>query len=197
MIAIKDILNTHCLSLNSVEVSLESISGNVPIYIVLTDTKTRFSKISKWITKDPYNHVSLSLTESLDELYTYTLVTKDNGIRGGIMVERKEDLIGANYSLYNMYVNEDTWLKLKETLDEMSSNPPGTKYNHLSLINAILGKPVFKNDAINAYICSQFVVEVLRRVGISIFDGRDSSTVKPYDLIKFKSLKHVRRGKIK
>jgi len=183
--------------IRDLEISLEAIVGDVPIYIVLTDTKTTFSKISKWVTKQPYNHVSLAFTEDMGTLYTYAIVTTDNGRRGGVKVERRELLAGAHYSLYRLDVNEGVALKVKSLVDSMVEYPPGTRYNHLALINAVLGKPVFKSDSVNSYICSQFIVEVLREAGVPLFKGRDATTVKPYDLVKYKALKHVRRGKFK
>lgn len=63
---------------------------NAPsIYILLTDTKTQFSKVSRLITGDPYNHVSLMLTDNFDDpIYTYALNNGISSVKGGFMPRR-------------------------------------------------------------------------------------------------------------
>lgn len=193
------------MDINKLELSLEGISlleladdepvGN-SIYILLTDTKTRFSKLSKVITKAPYNHVSISFDHSLNELYTYALIN-ETGFKGGLKKENWDKLKGANYSLYEMKVPLTTLNKIKHRVKELESNVSNTKYNHLGLINAIFKKEIFNSDTSSTMFCSQFVVEILRFAEIDLFNGKSSSTITPYDLVNSKLLKFVRRGKIK
>ena len=167
------------------------------VYILLTDTKTRFSKISRLITKDPYNHVSLMLSDSFDEpIYTFTLSSFTNGIRGGFQIENKEHLRGANYSLYRVGVTEDIFTKISDKVVGYANDPQSTSYNHLGLFNALFRKDIFSNKDSQAGICSEFIVEVLKFSGINLFNFRSSSTIRPYDLVKSKLLKFVKRGKI-
>ena len=41
------------------------------IYIVLTHTGTALSTIIKYYTKDEFSHVSISLDEELEEMYSF------------------------------------------------------------------------------------------------------------------------------
>lgn len=167
------------------------------VYVLLTDTKTQFSRISRFITTDPYNHVSLMLEESFDSpIYTFALNNYRNGYRGGFMIEDRKDLKGSLFSLYKLNVTTEIYQKIKERVEGYANNPESTSYNHLGLFNAIFRKNIFSNKDAQAGICSEFVVEVLKFSGVNLFKSIVSSTVRPYDLIKSKLLKFVRRGKI-
>jgi hypothetical protein len=165
-------------------------------YILLTDTKTRFSKLSKLITEAPYNHVSVAFDHSLKTLYTYALMNA-NGIKGGLKQETWEELEGANYSLYEIKVGIATLNKMKSRVKELEENAGNTRYNHLGLINAVFKKELFSSDKDSVMFCSQFVVELLRFSGIELFEGKSSSVITPYELVKSKILRFVKRGKIK
>lgn len=167
----------------------------VPVYILLTDTKTRFSRISRLVTKDPYNHVSLSLTEDFQELYTYALVSV-NGMKGGLKLETREMLKGANYSLYRLDVTESIHAKLVDLLEDVEQRINQTRYNHLALINLIFKRNIFDSGEDSKMVCSQFVTEILKAAGVELFNNRHSSTIRPYEFVKSKLLKHVKRGKI-
>lgn len=167
------------------------------IYVLLTDTKTQFSKVSRLITGDPYNHVSLMLTDSFDDpIYTYSLNNGISSVKGGFMVEDRANLFGSFYSLYELKVTDAAFGQIKERVEFLAANPDQTRYNHLGLFNAIFRKNIFSSTDGQISICSEFIVEVLRFGGIELLKGRIGSTIRPYDLVRSKLLKFVRRGKI-
>lgn len=178
--------------------SLSEAPGEQYIYVLLTDTKTMFSRFSKALTGQPYNHVSLMLTENFDDpIYTFSLSNGLNGIWGGFMVETREELKGSKYSLYRLGVTIDVFQKIQDRVVGFLNAPDKTKYNHLGLFNAIFQKNIFSSDDAQVGICSEFVVEVLKFGGVSLFGNRAGSTVRPYDLVKSKLLKFHKRGTIK
>lgn len=166
------------------------------IYILLTDTKTRFSKLSKIITKAPFNHVSIGFDSQLKEFYTYALVNQ-SGFKGGLKKETWDSLKGSNYSLYEIKVPLGTLQKIKFKVKELEKNINNTSYNHLGLLNALFKKNIFNSDSDNTMFCSEFVVEIFKFAGVELFNGKNSSTIQPYDLVRSRLLKFVKRGKIK
>lgn len=179
------------------EMSLLNIEGDHKLYILLTDTKTTVAKISKMVTKQPYNHVSVAFDDKLTEVYAYAINTSTNGMRGGLMREG-DDLKGASYSLYSISLSQEALDKVKSKVFELSSEVNDTSYNYLGLINAIFRKDIFLVEDSKRMICSQFVVELLRTSGVDLFKNiTTSSVVRPYDLVRSKLLKFERRGKIK
>jgi hypothetical protein len=180
---------------------LDASKEEVPtkdIYILLTDTKTLVSKVSRMVTGDPYNHVSLMLSEDFDEgIYTFSLSNGLNGIFGGFMVEDRKNLKGSHYSMYRVAVTNSVYDKIKLKVTDYINAVDKTSYNHLGLFNAIFKKGIFKSEDGQTSICSEFVVEVLKFAGVELFAKRLASTVRPYELVKSKLLKFHKRGVIK
>lgn len=194
------IISNEALELTDLALALESISKNntedASIYILLTDTGTTFSKVAKFITKQPYNHASIAFDNSLTTLYTYA-ITNANGLKGGLMVEDNNNLKGSRYSLYALPVNNEVFNQVKTKVESMVNNVPGTGYNHLGLINAIFRREIFDSETDSRWFCSQFIVEVLKASGVELFKNKPSSFVKPYDFVKSKLLRFIKRGVIK
>ena len=185
------------ISLSLEELSFESKDEKY-LYVLLTDTKTRFSKISQLITGQPFNHVSLMLDYNFDVIYTYTLSSPDSDSQGGFMIENKEDLKGSKYSLYSMAVSETAWQKVKDKVEYVQSKAGETSYNLKSLVNAVFNNVFLNKDKENdlSMICSEFVVTMLEESGVSFKNSKGKTIMRPYDLVKHKSLKHVELGTI-
>lgn len=187
-------------NLTEIGLALESLAEghghSYPIYVLLTDTKTGFSKISRLVTGDPYNHVSLTFDEEFSEIYTYALVN-NNGLKGGLKLEDREVLRGSRYSLYRIDATKEAYEIVREKVREIERTPQLTRYNHLGLINAIFKKDIFKSEDTMKMICSEFVLSILNAAGIQLFKKKKYSSLRPYDFVKSKLLKFVRRGVIK
>lgn len=183
------------LSLEAInEIESKNSANPSYLYVLLTDTGTLFSKVAKKITNQPYNHVSIILDKYWEEIYSYDLVNS-NGLKGGLVKENLTVLKGASYSLYRIAITEEKYKDVTEVVKNMSNEINKTKYNHLGLINAIFDKEIFETNK-ETMICSQFVVEILKVSGLTFFNKKPSSTVKPYDIVKSRMLQFVRRGKI-
>ncbi|MFS8630040.1 MAG: hypothetical protein LOD92_02505, partial [Bacillales bacterium] len=62
--------------------------GKKAVYILLTDTGTLFSRMIKFYTGAPYNHVSIALDEKLDQLYSFGRKVYCNPFSAGFIHER-------------------------------------------------------------------------------------------------------------
>lgn len=188
--------NEYTLTLEAMDIIESKLDkDSKALYVLLTDTGTSFSKIAKMITGQPYNHVSIMLTPSFDEVYTYNLTTTANGLSGGLLKEDQQGLHNSSYSLYKISITNKGYEQVKTLIYSLSDDITQTSYSRLGLVNAIFQKDIFKT-AKEAMICSQFVTEVLRAAGIEIFTNKHSSTIRPYDIVKSKMLQFVQRGKI-
>lgn len=172
-------------------------SGEWPVYILLTNTNSLFQRIARRITKDPYNHVSLALDADLNTIYSYSLFSKENGIFGGLVKETRERLLGSKYSMYTINLTENQYTLVYDKLRKLEDGSSNTSYNRLGLFNAIFNKDIFKDENDDQMICSQFVDVVLRAAGIELLNDKLGSRVKPYDFVKSRLLRFVRRGVIK
>ena len=59
------------------------------VYIVLTYTGTILSKIVKFYTRKEFSHVSISLDEKLDEMYSFGRIHAYNPFWAGFVHENK------------------------------------------------------------------------------------------------------------
>ena len=59
------------------------------IYIVLSQTGTVFSRALKFFTHAEYNHASISLTPTLDKMYSFGRLNPYNPFIGGFVEEGK------------------------------------------------------------------------------------------------------------
>lgn len=167
------------------------------VYILLTDTKTQFSRLSKLVTRDPYNHVSISFDRNFKEIYTYALQTAKNGIRGGVKKESRRILKGAQYALYKINVTNEVYEKIKTQVKYFTKHITDTSYNHLALLNTIFQKEIFKSRDKMQMICSQFIAVIFESAGVQLLKDRAASTIKPYEFVKSKLLKFVEEGIIR
>ena len=188
------------LTLSQEACALEALAhqedASYAVYILLTNTGTVFSKMAKRITKQPYNHVSVGFDSTLSKFYTYHFFTTDRPL-GGFHIETPEALKGAWYSLYKLYVTPEIYSQLVLKVQELEKDHKATRYNYLGLFNAIFNKELFKSENKLKAICSEFIVNLLLEVNVQILDDRSGSRVKPYDFVRSKLLKFVRRGKFK
>lgn len=176
-------------------ISLEDAVGaaKAKVYIVLTNTKTAFSKVASFITRQNYNHISLSFDRDLKELFTFDLGENT------IMVETidKFDPL-AEFIVYSIDVTMEALRRIREHIEHIMRNSRSFVYSRLTLlkatINQLLGVKVFEHDETlrNEYICSTFVAELLRTANIKLF--RDDRIPAPHDFKGNKALKYEFRG---
>jgi hypothetical protein len=168
--------------------SLLTSDNKYPIFVVLTDTGTAVSKVIKKFTKDPYNHVSVSFDKDLKTLYSYF-------IGSGFIEESINRLKNARFSLYVVYVTKQIYIKIKNKIKGFVKNKEKTSYNFGEMVNIIFKKEVFKKEDSMKMLCSEFVNELFKMVGINLFKRK--SFIKPYDFINSKLLRFVKRGTIR
>jgi DNA polymerase III alpha subunit (gram-positive type) len=179
-------------------IALESLSTDPDkkyVYVLLTDTKSMFSKVARHITGDPYNHVSVALDDTLTTGFTFNISNGLSRTGGFLREDLKKEMRGSRYSMYRVAVTPEMYLKLENRLNDYFTKVSETSYNFFGLVNAIARKGIFKDEE-GQMICSQFVASLLHEIGITIFKNRPLSAVRPYDFVKTKMLEFVKRGTI-
>jgi hypothetical protein len=168
-------------------------AAKAKIYIILTNTKTAFSKVASLITRQNYNHISLSFDRDLKELFTFDLG------ENSIMVETidKFDPL-AEFIIYSIDVTMEALHRIRERISYMIKNSRSFVYSRLTLlkatINQLTGVKIFEHDETlrNEYICSTFVAEILRIANVKLF--RDDRIPAPHDFKGNRALKYEFRG---
>lgn len=165
------------------------------IYVLLTDTGTKFTRLIKRYTSAPYNHSSLALDKGLREVYSFGRKCATNPWSAGFV---QEDIYEGVYRHFpatrcvvlklNISVNQR--VELKRLLQHYNRNKEAYKYNLLGLFFLTMRISFAPK---NAYFCSQFVAEVLRRIDLNLWN-RPSALVTPNDFLIHPALEIVYEG---
>ena len=165
------------------------------IYIVISQTGTWLSTLIKLYTKQKINHVSISLENSLSDMYSFGRINPSNPFSGGFAQESIYDGVykmfpNCRCAIYRITVTDEQYNKVKEIIEEFKRKRHHYRYNFLGLFYIVLhmDKPRKRH-----YFCSQFVSEVLTRSGIAKFD-KPFHLVTTKDFLKLPNLQPVFEG---
>ncbi|MDF2723630.1 MAG: hypothetical protein K0Q59_3305 [Paenibacillus sp.] len=168
-------------------------SGSV--YVLLTDTGTLFTTLIKSFTAAPYNHASLALDANLNELFSFGRKYPKQPWSAGFV---KEDVYegtfrqfpGTRCALLRLQVSQqqrDDAIRIVQTFQREGQ---AYRYNLLGLFGVLVNVDIGPK---NAYFCSQFVSETLRRSGLPLWD-RPSALVTPNDFLRHPAFETVYEG---
>jgi len=165
------------------------------VYIVLTDTGTKFSRVIKRVTGAPYNHASLALSEELDPLFSFGRKDKRLPWLAGFVREcRSDGQLAAGgrtrCAVYALSVDAARHARISAELERFEREADRYGFNYWGLLN-FLAPLNLKTP--NAYFCSEFVAEVLRRAGVEPA-GKPPYATAPHDFMAAAPLRLVYEG---
>lgn len=155
------------------------------IYIVLSQSGSIPSRFLKFFTHDEYNHVSISLTPTLEKMYSFARLKPNNPFVGGFVEEGKD--IGTFKKFKNTIVNvlevpvaDEKYNSIKYFIDYFIKNKSDFKYNYLGVFLAALNLNWMPK---HKFYCSQFV-----KLCLSCFDIANAfelpKVVRPMDFLR-------------
>ena len=138
------------------------------VYIVLSQTGTALSRILKLVTRAPYNHSSIALTEDLKTMYSFGRLHPYNPFRGGFVEESPSHGTFKRFKNTKVMVLEteisaDLYSELGQLIQQMLTEKASYHYNYWGLFLAALRIPVKKR---NSYYCSEFVKAMVLRMNL-------------------------------
>lgn len=168
-----------------------------PVYVLLTDTGTLFTKVIKRFTNAPYNHVSIVFDSKLNEVYSFGRKYPRNPLIAGFI---KEDVYFGTYRyfyntrclLLKIDVSSKEYIRIRNVIQSFNMNKDIYSYNLLGLIGVAVRHPVYQR---NKYFCSQFVADVFEKSGLNLWD-RPSALITPNDFKDHPRFQVVYEGKL-
>ncbi len=142
-------------------VQFEYFSKNV--FVVLCQSGTIMSKFIKKITKDDYNHASISLDENLNEMWSFARYFAYYRFYGGFVKESMEKGVLKRFKdiqglVIKFEVGEEKAKKLRDKLNEMFKKQKQYKYDLIGVIFAGFGKKKVRNKK---FYCTEFCRSIL------------------------------------
>lgn len=155
------------------------------IYIILSQSGTIISRTLKFFTRDDYNHVSISLTPTLDKMYSFGRINPRIPFPGGFVEEGKDKGLFKKCSktkaiVMEIKVSEEKYKCIQYFISYFQKHKEEFRYNYLGVLMALFKKHYTSKKR---FYCSEFVKECLRCFDIG--NSNDLPTiVKPIDFLK-------------
>jgi len=168
------------------------------LYIVLSQSGAITSKILKFFTGDEFNHVSISLSSTLDKMYSFGRINPNNPFVGGFVEEGKDFGTFKKYHktiamVLELTVTNQQFNSIKYFINYFVEHKKEFKYNYFGVLCALF-KMNYRNR--RRFYCSQFV-----KVCLSVFNVENASelprVVKPIDFLQLKNKNIVYKGLLK
>lgn len=168
------------------------------IYVVLSQTGTMFSRALKFFTRAEYNHASISLTPTLDKMYSFGRLNPYNPFIGGFVEE------GKNHGTFKRFyktqamvlefkVSVEKYKAIEYFIEYFKTNKREFHYNYLGVLFACF-KMYHKSS--KRFYCSEFVKTCLK-----VFDIENAkelpNIIKPIDFLKLENKNIIYTGFLK
>jgi hypothetical protein len=152
------------------------------LYIVLTGTETMLTRAISVYTKKKLNHVSIAFDSQLKDVYSFGRKKEHNPFRGGFIKEnfRSNFFNNSICEVYAIDVPEESYIKIYDKIQYMTSQKDTYSYNFLGLICVMLNIEL-KRD--NYFFCSEFVATLLKEGNVGM-DLDNPSFVQPHHFIE-------------
>ena len=168
------------------------------IYIVLTHTGTALSTIIKYYTKDEFSHVSISLDEELEEMYSFGRLNPYNPFWGGFVHENIKNgtfkrFKNTRTDIYSLNIEDEQYNRLVKIINHFKMNTQKYSFNILGLECVSIKRKIRRK---NNFYCAEFVKHVLKSVGITSV-AELPEIIKPEDFKKMQGLNEIYEGPLR
>ena len=163
------------------------------IYIVLTHTGTTLSKIIKTYTKSEFSHISISLDEELNRMYSFGRLNPYNPFIGGFVHEYISKGTFKRFkntwtTVYELDVTEEQYEIIEENIEKFKNEKDELKFNVIGLFAVAFNKKIkFENS----YYCAEFVKFLMESAKIK---NELPEVIKPEDFKQVEGLKPLYSG---
>ena len=167
------------------------------IYVVLSMSGTKFSKFLKFFSGLEFTHVSLSLDEDLNTLYSFGRKKLNRPWIAGYVEEHPDKGI---FKMYNpmcevlaIKISNEKYLKLLDTISYVQAHSKEYKYNFFGLVCTFFKIP---HKLHRHFTCTQFIAWLLGNIDTLPNVDKDISLIIPSDYYKISDIKSIYKGRL-
>ena len=163
------------------------------IYFILTYSGTVLGRIIRFKTRRFYTHVSISLDEDLEKMYSFGRINPYNCFVGGFVHERQnlgffKRFKNTKAMICYIQITDYQYEKLEQQIKLFEENKAKYKFNTLGLIYIFFNKKIHRN---NYFYCAEFIKHILQKSNINI---NLPDMPKPENFEKLKNSKIIYTG---
>ncbi len=135
------------------------------LYVVFSSTNGGIGRFIRFMTKNQYNHTSVTLDPTLSTLYSFARYHKSAPFYAGFVCESclRYQSQEAKIKVAAIPLTEEQFDKAKEFFDDVKGNKDSYIYNLLSAITNITHRKININKA---YTCVEFAVKTIDALGV-------------------------------
>ena len=165
------------------------------VYVVLSQTGTMFSKALKFFTGAEYNHASISLTPTLENMYSFGRLNPYNPFIGGFVEEGKNKgtfkrFYKTKAVVLEFKVGEEKYNAIKYFIEYFRTNKLDFHYNYLGVLFACFKK---YHKSSKRFYCSEFVKTCLETFNVENAQELPK-IIKPIDFLRLNNKKIIYQG---
>ena len=165
------------------------------VYIVLTNTGTFLSRIVNVYTRKEFSHVSISLDENLNYMYSFGRLNPYNPFHGGFIHEaiRKgtfKRFKNTKAKIYSIEVDDRVYNEILRNIKKIEIEKNTYKFNMIGLFTVALHLRIKRKKC---FYCAEFVKYVLDKTDLEL-DLPD--IIKPMDFTRMDGLSLIYSGKL-
>ncbi len=140
------------------------------IYIIVAQTGTRPARFFRFLTKKPYNHVSLSSSADLSEMYSFCRTYRPFILPATF----NREIVGKGTlgrfsfipcEIYRIRVTPAQKMEYNRIIRHFVNNRKDYAYNLLGLISLYLNISWTRDKK---FVCSQFAAYTLEKIGVTL-----------------------------
>jgi len=166
------------------------------VYIVITHTGTCLSKIIKRYLRSEFSHVSISLDEELNKMYSFGRLNPYNPFWGGFVHEginigTFKRFSKTNAKIYSIIITDEQYEKIEKNIKMFEENKKDYKFNIIGLFAVVINKK-FQPD--KSFYCAEFVKHILEITDV-VTDL--PAIIKPDDFKNIKNKVLIYEGPLK
>ena len=151
------------------------------IYIIFSHTTTLTGRFIRAITKHEYNHVSLSLFEDLQVLYSFSRHFNKAPFYGGLTEESPLRYKDAKVKVCKIALTDEEYKRAQDLLGNAVNNKDDYVYNFFSAAFFPFKKKIYVK---NSFTCVEFAVHVLNRIGVRNIQDKYYSIIELEEILK-------------
>ena len=159
------------------------IYENKKIYVIFSSTPLKIGKFIRIVTRNKYNHVSISLDPTFQSMYSFARYYKRIPLYGGFVKESSLRYRNKNkyatIKVCELDISYDKYVFIKNYLQQLENSSNEYLYNIFSAIFTPLKKKV---SIYKSFTCIEFVIDTLSKIDTGIDSNKFYSI---HDLEKY------------
>lgn len=137
------------------------------IYVILIKSNTKIGFFIRKMTGYEYNHVIISVEDSLEPMYSFSRYNKEYAFDGGFVEESWLRYINSKkvkYRVFKIPINDDKYIKGKKILEDMFEEKEKYQYSYKEAIMNYLN--LENSNSNKKFTCLSFSTFFLKKIEV-------------------------------